>query len=202
MTNQPTAIYVRVSTDDQDCERQVRDLTAHAERCGYQVIAVHKETASGTKNDRKERAKVLKLARERKIKFVLVTELTRWGRSLADLLTTLEELRGYGVSIVAQTGLEFDLSTPAGRMLAGVLGALSEFERDLLRERTKSGIAAARARGSKIGRQPGQVIRPHPLTDTILTMTAQGVSQRTIASHLKISKTTVMTVITKNRAPV
>ena len=80
------AIYCRVSTDDQSCNRQERDLRAFAKRAGHEIVAVFKETASGAKNDRPERNKVMALARARKI----VTELSRWGRSTQDLVQTLE----------------------------------------------------------------------------------------------------------------
>ena len=106
-----------------------------------------KETASGAKDDRKERKGVLALAQARKIDAILVTELTRWGRSLLDLVHTLQELQAWGVSLIAQTGLQFDMATPQGKLIAALMAALAEFERDLLRERVRSGIAAAKSRG-------------------------------------------------------
>lgn len=194
------ALYCRVSTDDQDCDRQVWDLSAYAERAGYHVVGTFKETASGSNNNRKERKRVIELARARKIDAVVVTELSRWGRSLQDLLHTLQELQSYGVSVIAQTGLQFDLATPQGKLFASIMGGLAEFERDLLRERTKSGIAAARARGRKIGRQPGQKVRPHPLTPQVLEMVAAGVPYRTIAARLRMSPTTVQNIVNRHRA--
>ena len=79
------AIYCRVSTDDQCCERQERDLRTFAKRAGHRIVGVYKETASGTKNDRVERKKVMALARAREIDVILVTELSRWGRSARTL---------------------------------------------------------------------------------------------------------------------
>lgn len=78
---------------------------------------------------------------------MLVTELTRWGRSTQDLMSTLGELASWDASLIAQTGLTFDLSTPQGRLVASLMASLAEFEHELLRERVKSGIAAAKARG-------------------------------------------------------
>ena len=89
---QRAALYCRVSTADQSCERQERDLLAFAERAGYDVVAVFKETASGSKNDRAERGKVLTLVRAKQIGVVLVTELTRWGRSTTDLLIRIPNI--------------------------------------------------------------------------------------------------------------
>ena len=89
------AIYCRVSTSEQDCDRQERDLLAHAEKAGYEVVAVHKETLSGIRKARGkqplERARVMALAQRREIDAVLVIELTRWGRSTQVLIAILEE---------------------------------------------------------------------------------------------------------------
>jgi putative DNA-invertase from lambdoid prophage Rac len=147
---QNAAIYCRVSTVDQSCERQERDLRAFAERAGYEVIGVFKETGSGAKLDRIERRKVMALAQAHRVDAVLVTELSRWGRSTLDLLETLRELEARRVSLVALSGMTFDLASATGRMMATMLAGISEFERDLLRERVRSGLAVAKARG-KLG---------------------------------------------------
>jgi DNA invertase Pin-like site-specific DNA recombinase len=78
---------------------------------------------------------------------ILVTELTRWGRSMLDLLHTLQDLQARNVSLIAQTGLQLDFRSAQGKLIASLMAALAEFERDLLRERVRSGIAAARKRG-------------------------------------------------------
>ncbi len=89
---QRAALYCRVSTTDQSCARQERDLAAFAARAGYEVVGTFKETGSGVKLDRAERRRVMALAQARQIDAVLVTELSRWGRSTTDLLATLQEL--------------------------------------------------------------------------------------------------------------
>ena len=154
------ALYCRVSTADQSCARQARDLTEFAKRAGYEVVGAFNETGSGAKLDRAERQKVMALAQRREIDAVLVTELSRWGRSTLDLLHTLQELESRRVSVIAVNGLAFDLSTPHGRMMATVIAGIAEFERELIQERIRSGIAAAKARGKRLGRQPGH--RPSP----------------------------------------
>lgn len=111
---QRAAIYCRVSTADQSCERQERDLKAFAGRADYDVVGTFKETGSGAKLDRTERRKVMALAQSRKIDAVLVTELSRWGRSTIDLLSTLRELESLKVSIIAMNGMTFDLSSRMG----------------------------------------------------------------------------------------
>lgn len=149
---QRAALYGRVSTADQSCDRQERDLRAFAKRSGFEIVGVYKEKASGAKPDRIERKKVMALAQAREIDAILVTELSRWGRSTIDLVQTLQSLQAWDVSVLAISGLQFDLSTPHGKMIASVMAALAEFERDLIRERIKSGIAAAKARGKQLGR--------------------------------------------------
>ena len=90
---QSAAIYCRVSTADQTCARQERDLRAYARKAGYKIVGVWKETGSGAKDDRAERKKILALAQAREIDVILVTELTRWGRSMLDLFHTLQACR-------------------------------------------------------------------------------------------------------------
>jgi putative DNA-invertase from lambdoid prophage Rac len=198
---QRAALYCRVSTADQSCERQERDLHAFAKRSGFEIIGVHKEKASGTKTDRVEREKVLALAQAREIDAILVTELSRWGRSTIDLVQTLQSLQAWDVSVLAISGLQFDLSTPHGKMIAAVMAALAEFERDLIRERIRSGIAAAKARGKQLGRQPGQ--RPSDRKATkVITLAKQGLSYRLIARQVGLSKNTVGAIIQRAHSTV
>lgn len=105
------------------------------------------KTASGTKSNRMERSKIIDLAQARKIEAVLVTELSRWGRSTQDLPDTLNKLSGWKVSVVAMSGLTFELDTPHGRMMATMLAGIAQFEQELISERVKTGLATARARG-------------------------------------------------------
>ena len=128
---QRAAIYARVSTSDQSCDRQVAELTAFAERGGYEVVDVFKETGSGTKANLAERNKVIDLAQARKIDAILVSELSRWGRSTQDLLDTLNKLAGWKVSVAAMSGMTFELDSPHGRMMATMLAGIAQFERDL-----------------------------------------------------------------------
>jgi DNA invertase Pin-like site-specific DNA recombinase len=194
---QRAALYCRVSTADQSCARQERDLAAFAIRAGYEVVGVFKETASGMRLDRTERRKVMALAQRREIDVVLVTELSRWGRSTTDLLATLRELEVRRVSLVVLNGMAFDLSTPHGRMMATVLAGVAEFERELTQERIRSGIAAAKARGKRLGRQPGQRPKPDRLAPRVLALVAEGRSYRLIGHEVGLSKNTVAGIVAR-----
>jgi DNA invertase Pin-like site-specific DNA recombinase len=193
------AINCRVSTDDQSCERQEHDLKAYAKRAGHKVIGVFKETASGAKNDRAERKKVMELARAHKIDAILVTELSRWGRSTQDLVQTLDDLHGWKVSVLAQSGLSFDLSTASGKLMRTIMAGLAEFERDLIKERVKSGMAAAKARGATFGRQEG--FRPSDRkAKKVLALHREGLSYRLIGRNVGLSKNTVMEIVRRETA--
>jgi DNA invertase Pin-like site-specific DNA recombinase len=164
------------------------------------MVGTYKETASGVKLDRAERKRVIALAQRREIDVVLVTELSRWGRSTTDLLATLKELETRRVSLIALNGMTFDLTTPHGRMMATLLAGIAEFERELIQERIRSGIAAAKARGKKLGRQPGQRPKSDRLAPRVLALVAQGRSYRLIGREVGLSKNTVAGIVKRTRA--
>lgn len=177
----------------------MRDLKTYAKKLGYTVQGIFKETASGAKNDRKQRAEVMALAQARKVDAILVTEMSRWGRSTSDLINTLQQLESFGVSLVAQSGLTFDLSSAQGKLIANILASIAEFERDLISERVKSGLAAARARGKVLGRHRGNTFKQDKYEKSVLKLIAEGKSYRFIARSLKIDKNTVMAIVHRNR---
>lgn len=193
------AIYCRVSTGDQSCERQERDLIGFAERRGYEVVKIFKETASGAKNDRVQRKAILAMAKSREIDAILITELSRWGRSLVDLVMTMEDLESWGVSLVSMSGNDFDMSTASGKAMARMVGVMAEFERELIRERVKSGLAHAKAKGKKLGRQVGQ--NPSDkYKSKVLRHIKDGRSYRWIAHELQIAPGTVTQIVKRERA--
>lgn len=200
---QRAAIYCRVSTVNQGTDRQVIELLQFADRAKHEVVGTFTEVVSGAKTsakDRIERAKVLDLARQRKIDVILVSELTRWGRSTQDLVDTLHDLQAWGVSLIALNGLQFDLSTAQGKLFAQLMSALAEFERDLLRERVRSGMAAAKARGVTFGRHKGFAPTQRRKGALILSMNNEGKSIRKIADELHISTGTVQKVLKRGKA--
>lgn len=144
-------LYSRVSTyDQQTLAMQNRAMRAYAARRGWMIAMQVREVNSGAAK-REAREKLLEAARRREIDMVLVWRLDRWGRSVTDLLTTLQELEHLGVGFVSLTEA-LDLTTPAGRAMAGLLAIFAEFEREILRERTRAGLAHARENGKRLGR--------------------------------------------------
>jgi len=148
-----------------------------------------KEVGSGAKL-RPQREAMMDAARRREIDAILVWRLDRWGRSLLDLIGTLQELSALKVGFVSLSEA-LDMTTPSGRALAGMLAVFAEFERDILRDRVKAGIAEARKAGKPHGRPPTvQQHRPQ-----ITALFAQGISKREIATRLNISRTSVRRII-------
>lgn len=164
------------------------------------MVGIFKETGSGVRLDRTERRKVLALAQARRVDAVLVTELSRWGRSTTDLLATLKELEARRVSVIALNGMAFDLTTPHGRMIATVLAGIAEFERELTQERIRSGIEAAKARGKRLGRQPGHRPKSDRLASKVMALRAKGRSYRLIGREVGLSKNTVADIVKRYRA--
>src|SRR6266496_5835474 len=144
-------LYARVSTNDQQTlPMQSRAMREYAARRGWTVAMQVRDVGSGAAK-REAREKLLEAARRREIDVVLVWRLDRWGRSVTDLLATLQELEHLGVGFVSLTEA-LDLTTPAGRAMAGLLAVFAEFEREILRERVRAGLAHARKNGKKLGR--------------------------------------------------
>src|ERR1043165_7761072 len=144
-------LYARVSTHDQQTlSLQMRAMREYAAKRGWTIAVQIKEVGSGAA-ERELRENLLAAARRREIDVVLVWRLDRWGRSLVDLVVTLKELAGLGVSFVSLTEA-LDLTTPTGRAMAGLLSVFAEFEHEILRERIRAGIAEARLKGKRFGR--------------------------------------------------
>lgn len=131
---------------------------------------------------------------------ILVTELTRWERSILDLFHSLHDLQSWGVCLIAQTGLQFNLTAPQEKLIATLMAGLAEFERDFLRERVRSGVKAAQARGMVFGRRPGQQVKSDKLAPKILDLVAAGNSYRQIGIHLDLSKNTILEIVERERA--
>lgn len=179
-------LYARVSTHDQQTlPMQLSAMHDYVKKRGWSVAAEIKDIGSGA-SLRQERQDLLAAARRREIDSVVVWRLDRWGRSLVDLVTTLQELASLNVGFVSLSEA-LDMTTPSGRALAGMLAVFAEFERDILRDRVKAGIAQARKEGKPHGR-PRTVAKRTP---EIKKLFRRGLSKREIAKRLDISRTSV-----------
>ena len=147
------AIYARVSTRDQDSEMQTRELKQYVARRGWTGTVYCDDGESGAKESRPALDKMLSDIRRRRIDVVVVWALDRLARSLKHLLELAEEFKALNVDLVSYQQ-NLDTSTPAGKLTYSVLGAVAEFEREILRTRIKSALALARARGKVLGRRP------------------------------------------------
>jgi putative DNA-invertase from lambdoid prophage Rac len=150
-----TAIYAGVSTaNGQDVSLQTRELRLFAEARGWQLIGEYIDAGvSGAKDSRPELNRLMADAKRRAFDVILVWKLDRFGRSLKHLVAALGEFEALGIAFVSLRD-SFDLTTPSGRLMSNVVASFAEFERDLIRERVKAGIANRRAKGFRVGRKP------------------------------------------------
>jgi DNA invertase Pin-like site-specific DNA recombinase len=184
------ALYARVSTHDQQTlGLQTEAMSAYIRDRGWELARQIKDVGSGAR-DRPGRESLLQAARRREVDVVVVWRLDRWGRSVADLMMTLRELSDLGVGFVSLTEA-LDLTTPTGRAMAGLLAVFAEFEREILRERVRAGIAQARNQGRRHGRPATASLKAaevHRLKD-------ERVSHSEIARRLGIGRTSVRRIL-------
>jgi putative DNA-invertase from lambdoid prophage Rac len=179
-------LYARVSTQEQQTlPLQTQAMQAYVQARGWQIAMQVQDISSGAVA-RPQREALLKAARRRELDVILVWRLDRWGRSLADLIMSLQELSALGVGFVSLTEA-MDLTTPMGRAMVGMLAVFAEFERDVLRERVKAGIAQARKDGKPHGRPPTIAHQKGRIQE----LYTQGVSKAQIARELGIARTSV-----------
>ena len=191
------ALYLRVSTNGQSVANQRHDLEAAAARHGWDIHAVYQDAGiSGAKGREKRPGldKLLKAVARREIDMVAAWSVDRLGRSLQDLVSLLTELHAKGVDLyLHQQGL--DTSTPSGRAMFGMMGVFAEFERAMIVERVKAGLARARREGKRLGRRPLEQTDPKKVA-SILAMRTKGTGIRRIAADLGVGVRTVLRVLT------
>ena len=184
------ALYARVSTSDQQTlPMQLEEMTSYVTNRGWKIVNQVSDIGSGV-SDRGKREELLQEARRRKIDVIIVWKLDRWGRSLPDLVTSLRELNDLGVGFISLTEA-LDLTTHTGRAMAGLLSVFAEFERELLSERIKAGIAQARKKGKPHGRPKSAALKE----TKIKKLFKQGLSKSEIARKLKIGRTSVIRIL-------
>jgi DNA invertase Pin-like site-specific DNA recombinase len=183
-------LYARVSTNEQQTlAMQNRAMREYAARRGWTIAMQVREVNSGAAK-REAREKLLEAARRREIDGVLVWRLDRWGRSVTDLLATLQELEHLGVGFVSLTEA-LDLTIPSGRAMAGLLAIFAEFEREVLQERTRAGMAHARQNGKRLGRPATAAAH----AAEVRKLHRAGLSKSEIARRLNIGRTSVRRIL-------
>ena len=186
------ALYARVSTHDQQTlTLQVEAMRKYAGLRGWSIVSEVQEVGSGDSR-RPWRDLLIKAARRRDLDVILVWRLDRWGRSVADLVLTLKDLNELGVAFVSLTEA-LDLTTATGRAMAGLLAVFAEFEREVLRERVRAGIAQARKEGRPHGRPPSARRKSAEARQ----LASQGLNKTQIARRLSISRASVRRILEK-----
>jgi putative DNA-invertase from lambdoid prophage Rac len=179
-------LYARVSTHDQQTlPLQLSAMRDYVSKRGWKIALEVQDIGSGA-SMRPKREELVRVARRREIDQIVVWRLDRWGRSLLDLIGTLQELASLNVGFVSLSEA-LDLTTPSGRALAGMLSVFAEFERDILRDRVRAGIAQARKEGRPHGRPPS-VTKYIP---QVRALARKGLTKSEISRRLRISRTSV-----------
>src|ERR1700719_4406836 len=181
------AIYARVSTlnGNQDPTMQTRELEEYCQRRGWQIHGIYVDNGvSGKKDSRPQLNRMMQDAHERRFSVVVVWRFDRFARSVSHLLRALETFNALGIQFVSLSE-QVDTSTPTGKMIFTVLGAVAELERNLIVERVLAGLRHARAKGKKLGRPTKQVSPTQ-----IAALRAQGVPWRRIGAQLGVSPAT------------
>jgi DNA invertase Pin-like site-specific DNA recombinase len=199
------ALYARVSKSDesQDPENQLMRLRSYASERGWEVFEEYVDMASGADANRPRLRRMLNDANARRLGLVLTTKIDRIARSSLDLKLLISELEGRGIKFEC-TDQPFSTNTPTGKLLFGILGEIAEFERALIVERTKAGLARARAQGKRLGHPRLEVgWKGHPRVDfaRVHALRAQGMSYRVIAKQLGVSHQTVKNRLRNEGAP-
>ena len=187
-------LYARVSTHDQQTlPLQIETMRTYVAQRGWMIVAEVEDVNSGSLQ-RPKREALMRAARRRELDAILVWRLDRWGRSVPDLILTLRELNELGVGFVSLTEA-LDLTTPTGRAMAGLLAVFAEFEREILRERVKAGIAQARKQGKPHGR-PRSAARKEM---QVIALFTDGHSKADIARRLGIGRSSVQRILAASR---
>ena len=181
------AIYARVSTDRQKVDMQLHELRQFAARSGWNIYKEYiDQNYSGGNTKRPAFTAMMDAARKRKFDLLLVWKLDRLSRSLKDLIITLDDLGACGIDFVSYDN-NLDTSTPTGKLVFQIVGAVAEFEKDIIRERVVAGLAVARSKGKRLGRPP----IPQDVYDRAAKMRSEGLSYRSIVKVLGIDEGTI-----------
>jgi putative DNA-invertase from lambdoid prophage Rac len=188
-------LYCRVSTTDQRCEMQLRELRQYVEARGWTIAGEYVDTGySGKNTDRPELKRCMADARGRKLDVVAVWKLDRWGRTVQQLVNDILEFDSAGIRFIAITqGIDTDSSNPMSRLLLHIMAAFAEFERAVINERVVAGVRNAQAKGTRSGKPIGRPKRIFNRTQ-VLEMRAAGMSLAQISAATGVPITTVRRV--------
>lgn len=187
-------IYTRVSTDKQTVENQVKELMEYCKRCNYEIVKIYKDEGISGIKGREERSgldEMMKDAIHKKFDMLLCYSICRLSRSLKQLITIMNTLNELKIDMFFSVQ-SIDTTTSAGKMIFNIFGSLAEFERELLRDRIKSGINRARSQGKKLGRKT-------KINESLITavklLKEKGMGIKNISKELKIGVGTVYKII-------
>ena len=186
------ALYLRVSTGEQSTQMQRTELEAVAERAGWRITGIYEDAGFSGKHGRDKRPafdRLLRDATRRRFDIVAVWAVDRLGRSLKDLVNTLHELQATGVDLFLNKQT-LDTSTPAGKAMFGMLSIFSEFERDMITERVRAGVARAKSNGKRLGRPAIAAA----IADQVRAELASGTSLRVTARRCGVSLKSVQRI--------
>lgn len=187
-------IYARVSKAVQSVDLQISELTQHAQRMNWTIVATYlDEGVSGTKDSRPGLDALLKDARMKRFDAVLIWRLDRFGRSVSQLVQNVQALDSFGVRFISLTdNIDTDIKSPTGKLLLHLMAAFAEFERSLIVERVRAGVTEAKRQGKHCGR-PARIFR----RDEALRLRQEGLSWSRIAKQLGVPSSTVRLALQK-----
>ena len=186
-TNKTVAIYARVSTDKQKVDMQLQELRLFVKRSGWTIYNEYIDHGfTGANTNRPAFNIMMDEAKKRKFNILLIWKLDRLSRSMKDLINTLDELGHYGINFISYDN-NLDTTTPTGKLVFHVIGAVAEFEKDIIRDRVIAGLTHAKSQGKRLGRPP--------LSDGKLTeakkLLKQGLSMRAVEKKLGVGEGTI-----------
>ena len=190
-----TAIYARVSTHDQNTHMQLKELKEYCQHRGWDIVDQYIDHGvSGAKESRPALDKLMQDAHRRRFDAVCVWKFDRFARSTSHLLRSLETFNALGIAFVSLSE-QIDTTTPAGKMVFTVLGAVAELERSLIGERIRAGLRVARARGVRLGRPPRVMVDVR----AVRRLRKQGYSWRRLAEELKVPVASAFAAVHQSR---
>ena len=186
------AVYLRVSTENQIHDSQEAELRDYCTRRGWTSIEWYRDTASGTKQDRRGLSDLMQKVRRGKVDIVLAFKLDRLARSLSHLAQLIAELQVHRVALVCPSqGIDTSNSNPAAHLQLNILAAVAQFERELITERVRAGVAAAKSRGVRMGRPA----TPDRRKREVVALAATGMSAKGISEQLRVAYSTVTQIL-------